>query len=186
MLIEVSHSLGKGEIVLTGNLGDIMKESAHVALAYIKANHQKFQINPEVFNKSDINIHVLEGAVPKEGPSAGIALTSAIISALTDQTVPADLGMTGEITLHGRVEAIGGLKEKAIAAHRSGLKSIIIPKANEKDIEDIPVEVRQELVIITVEDYKEVGNKIFAKKKKPKVLSPNKKKNSEEIIEAPH
>src|SRR5213080_2690936 len=118
-----------------------MKESAQVALAYVKSNHQEFQINPELFSKNDINIHALEGAVPKDGPSAGIALTLAIISALTGQIIPSDLGMTGEITLHGRVEAIGGLKEKAIASYRSELKTIIIPKANEKDITDIPAEI---------------------------------------------
>src|SRR5437763_10818057 len=133
-----------------------MKESALVALAYVKSNHQKFQIDPKFFTKNDINIHALEGATPKEGPSAGIALTSAILSALTGQIIPGDLGMTGEISLHGRVEAIGGLKEKAIAAHRSGLKKIIIPRANEKYIEDIPLEVRQELEIISVAEYEEV------------------------------
>jgi len=155
--IEVVHYPRKeGEFELTGNLGDIMKESARVALNYIKANHQKFGINSEVFSQNSIHIHAPEGATPKEGPSAGIALTSAIISALTDRVIPRDIGMTGEITLHGHVEAIGGLKEKAIAACRSELKTIIIPKSNEKDIEDIPKEVRDQLKIITVEEYEEV------------------------------
>src|SRR6185436_19299813 len=133
-----------------------MKESARVAFNYIKANYKKFGIDPEVFSQNSIHIHAPEGAVPKEGPSAGIALTSAIVSALTDKVIPSDIGMTGEITLHGHVEAIGGLKEKAIAAHRSELKTIVIPKANEKDIEDIPEEVRQNLEIITVEEYEDV------------------------------
>jgi len=146
----------EGELELTGNLGDIMKESAHIAFSYIKANQKKFGIESGIFSQNGIHIHVPEGAIPKEGPSAGIALTSAIISALTGKKVPQDVGMTGEITLHGHVEAIGGLKEKAIAAHRSGLKTIIIPKANEKDIEDIPLEIRQELKIIMAKEYEEV------------------------------
>src|SRR6185503_9617811 len=114
---------------------------------------KKLGIDPEVFSQNSIHIHAPEGATPKEGPSAGIALTSAIISALTNRVIPHDIGMMGEITLHGHVEAIGGLKEKAIAARRSELKTIIIPKANEKDLEDIPAEVRQELKIIPVEEY---------------------------------
>src|SRR4051812_36251784 len=133
-----------------------MKESARVALNYIKANHDKFGIDLKTFSQNSIHIHAPEGATPKEGPSAGVALTSAIISALTGKIIPSDIGMTGEITLHGHVGEIGGLKEKAIAAHRSELKTIIIPKANEKDIEDIPAEVRQELEIITAEEYEKV------------------------------
>ncbi|CAJ0761131.1 16090_t:CDS:2 [Entrophospora sp. SA101] len=152
----VHYPRKEGEFESTGNLGDIMKESARVALNYIKANHEKFGINSEIFSQNSIHIHAPEGATPKEGPSAGIALTSAIISALTGRIIPRDIGMTGEITLHGHVEAIGGLKEKAIAACRSDLKTIIIPKANEKNIEDIPEEVRRELKIITVEEYEEV------------------------------
>src|SRR6185436_11008211 len=124
----------------------------------------------EVFSQNSIHIHAPEGATPKEGPSAGIALTSAIISALTSRIIPRDIGMTGEITLHGHVEAIGGLKEKAIAACRSELKTIIVPKANEKDIEDIPEEVRQELKIILVEEYEEVWEILFGKKQRKATL----------------
>lgn len=167
LLIEVVHYPRKeSELELTGNLGEIMKESAHIALNYIKSNCKKFGIDLEVFSQIGIHIHAPEGATPKEGPSAGIALTSAIISALTGQAIPRDIGMTGEITLHGHVEAIGGLKEKAIAAHRSELKTIIIPKANERDIEDIPLEVREKLKIILVEEYEQVWKIIFAKKEK--------------------
>ncbi|CAG8718621.1 30373_t:CDS:2 [Racocetra persica] len=136
-----------------------MKESCLVALDYIRANCEKFGIDPKKFSQNKIRIHAVEGAVPKEGPSAGIALTSAIISALTGQAISTEVGMTGEITLHGHVEAIGGLKEKSIAAHRSGLKTIIIPKSNEKDIEDIPEEVRQNLEIVTVDEYEEACQK---------------------------
>jgi ATP-dependent Lon protease len=167
----------EGDFELTGNLGDIMKESARVALNYIKANYKKFGIDPEVFSQNSIHIHAPEGATPKEGPSAGIALTSAIISVLTNRVIPHDIGMTGEITLHGHVEAIGGLKEKAIAARRSELKTIIIPKANEKDLEDIPAEVRQELKIIPVEEYEKVWETIFAKKRKKNAL-PIKKRSA--------
>ncbi|CAG8587611.1 4886_t:CDS:10, partial [Cetraspora pellucida] len=149
----------EGEPEFTGNLGDIMKESCLVALDYIRANCEKFGIDPKKFSQNKIRIHAVEGAVPKEGPSAGIALTSAIISALTGQAISTEVGMTGEITLHGHVEAIGGLKEKSIAAHRSGLKTIIIPKSNEKDIEDIPEEVRQNLEIVTVDEYEEACQK---------------------------
>jgi ATP-dependent Lon protease len=139
-----------------------MKESTRVALAYVKANCHKFSIDPNFFSKNDINIHVLEGATPKDGPSAGVALVSAIISALTGEIIPENIGMTGEITLHGDVKEIGGLKEKAIAAHRSELKIIIIPEANKKDIDDIPSEIynnpdpEKRLKIVEVKSYEEV------------------------------
>ena len=144
-----------------------MKESMRVAVDYIKSNQQKFGIGVDFFSQHGIHIHIPEGATPKEGPSAGIALTSALLSSLTNQAISPDLGMTGEITLHGKVKSIGGLKEKAIAAHRSELKTIIIPKTNEKDIEDIPKEIRKipgesvvestkKLKIIMVENYEEV------------------------------
>ena len=161
LLIEASYSLGKGELSLTGNLGNIMKESARVSLAFVKSNYKKFGIDSNIFKENDINIHVLEGAIPKDGPSAGVALVSAIISSLTGKVISKDVGMTGEITLHGKVEIIGGLKEKAIAAHRSELKTIIIPKTNEKDIDDIPLEIRKNLEIFVVENYDEIWNRIF-------------------------
>ncbi|KLL04945.1 MAG: class III heat-shock ATP-dependent LonA protease [Mycoplasmataceae bacterium RV_VA103A] len=179
--IEVAYYPRKeGEPEFTGNLGDIMKESCTVALDYIRANCEKFGIDPKKFSQNKIRIHAVEGAVPKEGPSAGIALTSAIISALTNQAISTEVGMTGEITLHGHVEPIGGLKEKAIAAHRSGLKTIIIPKANEKDIDDIPEEVRQNLEIITVDEYEKVWKILFAKKSKKSVF-PIKKRSTPKV-----
>jgi ATP-dependent Lon protease len=146
----------EGEPEFTGNLGDIMKESCTVALDYIRANCEKFGIEQKNFSQNKIRIHAVEGAVPKDGPSAGIALTTAILSVFKRHPIPNDIGMTGEITLHGHVGEIGGLKEKAIAAHRSGLKTIIIPQSNEKDIEEIPEEVRQNLKIITVDEYEKV------------------------------
>lgn len=154
--IEVSYFQGKGELVLTGTLGDVMKESAKIALAYVKSNSQFFGINSELFSNNDLHLHVPEGATPKDGPSAGIAIATAIISALTGKTVSSELGMTGEITLRGHVLAIGGLREKAIAAHRSGLTAIIVPIENEKDLDEVPTEVKQQLKISFVREYKEV------------------------------
>ena len=125
-----------------------MKESASIALDFIKANAKKYGINEEDFDKQDIHIHVPEGAIKKDGPSAGVTLTTALYSAFTNKPVRNDIAMTGEITLRGNVLPIGGLKEKSISAHRSGIKKIIIPKENEKDIEDIPEVVRNELEIV--------------------------------------
>lgn len=169
--IEVNYFKGKGNLVLTGKLGEVMKESATIALDYIKANAITFNIPDTFFAEHDIHIHVPEGAVPKDGPSAGITLTTAIISALTSRPVSKDIGMTGEITLRGHVLPIGGLKEKSISAHRSGLKTILIPKANIKDLEDIPEEVKKKLNIVSVEFYSEVYDFIF-NKHKAKIHSP--------------
>jgi ATP-dependent Lon protease len=141
---------------LTGKLGDVMKESAQTALSYIKSKAKVYNIDEDLFNNNDFHIHVPEGAVPKDGPSAGITIATAIYSAATQKFVKKDVGMTGEITLRGYVLPIGGLKEKSIAAHRSGLKTILIPKDNEKDIDDIPLEVRNELTIIPVENVNDV------------------------------
>ncbi|AXF95399.1 endopeptidase La [Spiroplasma phoeniceum] len=159
--IEVNSFLGKGSLVLTGKLGDIMKESASISLDYVKANSGKFNIDPKFFETHDIHIHVPEGAVPKDGPSAGITLTTAIISALSNRPVSKDIGMTGEITLRGQVLPIGGLREKSISANRSGLKTILIPHKNIKDIEDIPKEVQETLNIIPVGTYDEVFKNVF-------------------------
>ncbi len=149
LTIEVGLMHGKGEILLTGKLGDVMKESARAAISYIRANAKKYGIEEERFEKTDIHIHVPEGATPKDGPSAGITMATAILSAFTDKPVKAGVAMTGEITLRGKVLAIGGLKEKALAAFRLGIKNIIIPKANEKDLIEIPNEIRKEINFIT-------------------------------------
>ena len=146
--IEVNHFDGSGKFVITGQLGDVMKESASIALDYMKANKVKYGFEDVKFDKEDIHIHVPEGAVKKDGPSAGVTLTTAIYSALKNKPVRSDVAMTGEITLRGNVLAIGGLKEKSISAHRSGIKKIIIPKDNAKDIDDIPESVRDELEIV--------------------------------------
>ena len=159
--VEVTYYKGSGHIVLTGKLGDVMKESAQAALSYVKSNAKKYEIDESLFTNNDIHIHVPEGAVPKDGPSAGVTMTTAIISAFAHHPVDNLLGMTGEITLRGRVLPIGGLREKSIAAHRSGLKKIIIPKENVRDIEDIPESVRNDLEIIPVDNIDEVVNIAF-------------------------
>lgn len=150
--IEVNHFAGSGKFIITGQLGDVMKESASIALDYMKANSQKYGLENIEFDKQDIHIHVPEGAVKKDGPSAGVTLTTAILSAFSNRPVRDDVAMTGEITLRGQVLPIGGLKEKSISAHRSGIRTIIIPKDNEKDIDDIPQSVQNDLNIILADN----------------------------------
>ncbi len=145
--IEVNYFKGKGALILTGHLGDVMKESCSIALDYVKANAEKFNIDPELFANNDIHIHVPEGAVPKDGPSAGVAITTAIVSCLSKTPVNPDVAMTGEVTLRGNALPIGGLREKSLAALRSGIKTIIVPEENKKDVEELPKEVKETLKI---------------------------------------
>lgn len=159
--IEVTYYKGDGRIILTGKLGDVMKESAQAALSYIKSNAERFKIDIKLFKENDLHIHVPEGAVPKDGPSAGVAIATAIASAFSGRHVNHLIGMTGEITLRGRVLPIGGVREKAIAAHRSGLQKIIIPKENMKDIEDVPVSVLEHLEIMSAETVDDVLNAVL-------------------------
>ncbi|MGO4888603.1 endopeptidase La [Anaerobacillus sp. MEB173] len=154
--IEVSIAPGKGKLTLTGKLGEVMKESAQAAFSYIRSKSEQLNIDPSFHEKNDIHIHVPEGATPKDGPSAGITMATALISALTGRAVRKEVGMTGEITLRGRVLPIGGLKEKSMSAHRAGLKIVIMPKDNEKDLEDIPESVRKDLTFIPVSHLDEV------------------------------
>lgn len=156
--IEVALAPGKGKLVLTGKLGDVMKESAQAAFSYVRSNAEKLGIASDFHEKYDIHIHIPEGAVPKDGPSAGITITTALVSALTGKPVSREVGMTGEVTLRGRVLPIGGLKEKSLGAHRAGLKRIIIPKDNEKDLEDVPEVVKKDLTYIPVTHVEEVLN----------------------------
>jgi len=146
--IEATYFAGKGNLVLTGNLGDVMKESAKIALDYVRANAKKYNIDETMFDKIDIHIHVPEGAVPKDGPSAGVTMTTALVSALSNTPVRSDVAMTGEVTLRGNVLAIGGLKEKSISAHRSGIKTIVIPSENKKDLDEIPELVKDNVKIL--------------------------------------
>ena len=152
---------GKGALLITGNLGKVMTESATIAIGYIRSHAKKYKINPDVFNKYDIQIHFPEGAVPKDGPSAGVTITTSLISALTNTPVRSDIAMTGEITLRGNVLPIGGLKEKSIAAHRSGVKTIFIPKDNEKDLDEIPASVRKDLEIILVDNISKIIEQVL-------------------------
>lgn len=156
--IEVSLTPGKGKLILTGKLGDVMKESAQTALSYVRSLSEKLQIDTDYFDQNDIHIHVPEGAVPKDGPSAGITMATALVSAISNKPIKREVGMTGEITLRGRVLPIGGLKEKSLGAHRAGLTTIIIPKDNEKDIDDIPESIREQLTFKPVSSAEEVLN----------------------------
>lgn len=156
LTVEVSLLPGKGKLTLTGKLGDVMKESAQAAFSYIRSRAEQLNIDPQFYEKQDIHIHVPEGAIPKDGPSAGITMATALVSALTDIPVSREVAMTGEITLRGRVLPIGGLKEKALAAHRAGIKKVILPADNEKDIEDVPETVRNDLEFILVDHMDKV------------------------------
>lgn len=161
MPVEVRMYKGKGELVLTGSLGDVLKESARIAMSIVKSNAERFCVNPESASTTDVHIHLPEGATPKDGPSAGITLTTALISAYKGVPVKDNLGMTGEITLRGTVLAIGGLREKLLAAVRSGIKTVLIPKANVKDLQDVPDEIKNNLTIIPVSDIYEVCDAAF-------------------------
>lgn len=154
--IEVTTYEGKGRLVVTGQLGDVMKESAEIAMGYVKSHARSLNIAPDFFEKHDVQVHVPEGAVPKDGPSAGVTFTTALISALTDNKVRANLAMTGEITLRGNVLPIGGLKEKSLAAHRVGINRIVIPKLNEKDLAEVPEVVKESVTFIPCETIEEV------------------------------
>ncbi len=154
--VEVTSFEGKGRLIVTGQLGDVMKESAEIAFGYVKSNARRFEIDPKFFEDHDVHIHVPEGAVPKDGPSAGITLTTAIMSALTHRAVYADLAMTGEVTLRGNVLPIGGLKEKSLAAHRCGIRKVLIPKLNMKDMDEIPQVVKDHITFVPVETMDQV------------------------------
>ena len=164
--IEVNIMPGKGEFQLTGQLGDVMKESAQAGISYIRSVSEEYHIPKKFFQENDIHIHIPEGAVPKDGPSAGITMATAMLSAITKTPVRADVAMTGEITLRGRVLPIGGLKEKTLAAKNAGIKTICVPKKNEKDIDEISPEIKKGLEIVFVEQMKDVLDVAFVKKQK--------------------
>ncbi len=159
--IEATLYKGKGELILTGSLGEVMQESCRIALSYIKANLTEFNIKPELLEENDIHIHVPEGAVNKDGPSAGITITTALISLLTNKKVNKDISMTGEITLRGRVLAIGGLKEKIIGAHRAGIRKIFIPQENSKDLDEITADIKKDIEFTFVSNYHEIYKSLF-------------------------
>ena len=151
LFVEATRMKGKGEFSLTGQLGDVMKESARIALSYVRSKAAELGVDPEVFAQSDVHVHVPEGATPKDGPSAGVAMTMAIASLFTGRTVRGDVGMTGEMTLRGRVLPIGGVKMKVLAAHRAGLSTVILPRRNERDLEDVPEDVRGKMPFVLVD-----------------------------------
>lgn len=163
--IEVTYYKGKGDLILTGSLGEVMRESARIALSYIKANLRKFHISTSILENNDIHIHMPEGAIPKDGPSAGIALTTSLISLLTGIAVDSNISMTGEITLRGKVLPIGGLREKVIGAHRAGIRKIFLPKDNENDLDEIPEEILKDIEFIFVSNYKDIYDKLFRRAK---------------------
>lgn len=167
---------GKGKLTLTGSLGEVMKESAYIALSYIKSNYQKFNIDLEYMNNQDIHIHFEEGAVPKDGPSAGITMVTSLLSTLKNHPIDNTISMTGEITLRGKVLPIGGLKEKLIAASINGIKKVFIPEENLSDLEEIPENVKQDLHIILVNNYLDIYKELFKEKKK------NTKEDKKELI----
>ena len=158
LAVECATMEGTGQVKLTGQLGDVMKESAMAALSWVRAHAKEFELQPEFHKNLDIHIHVPEGAVPKDGPSAGVTMATALVSALTGRKVRQDVAMTGEITLRGRVLPIGGVKEKLLAAYRAGIKTILLPKENQKDLEDVPEHVRKEFEIILTENIQDVLN----------------------------
>jgi ATP-dependent Lon protease len=164
MSIEVALVRGKGELLLTGQLGDIMKEAARAAITYVRSRARELAIEENWYRQMDIHIHVPEGAIPKEGPSAGIAMATALVSALSGKPVKRDVAMTGEITLRGRVLPIGGVREKTLAAHRAGLKTMILPEANRKDLEKLPPLVKKKMKFVLVNHMDEVLKEALLKK----------------------
>jgi ATP-dependent Lon protease len=156
LFIEATRMFGSGKMQLTGQLGDVMKESAHAALSYVRTNAEKYGIAKDFLEKSDIHIHIPAGAMPKDGPSAGVTMFTAMVSLLTGIRVRHDVAMTGELSLRGRVLPIGGLKEKTLAAHRAGIKRVLVPERNKADLEEVPREVRDELEFVFVNKLDEV------------------------------
>ncbi len=184
LFIEVSTMPGKGSLTLTGNLGDVMKESCQAALTYIRARWDTFKVDKKFFSETDVHVHVPEGAVPKDGPSAGVAIVTSMVSALTGIAVKRDVAMTGEITLRGRVTEIGGLKEKVIAAHRAQIKTVIIPEENRKDLVDIPKNVKKDLHFVFAKRIDDVLNHalVFPNKKKEFAARPQVMIQSEDKV----
>jgi len=156
LFIEATRMPGKHGFQLTGSLGQVMQESARAALSYVRSKTSELNLAPDFFEHNDIHLHIPAGAQPKDGPSAGITMATALISLVAGRPVRSDLGMTGEITLRGQVLPIGGLKEKVLAAHRAGLKAVILPKRNMRDLDDIPEDVRSQITFIPVERMEEV------------------------------
>jgi ATP-dependent Lon protease len=168
LFIEATRMYGSGKLQLTGQLGDVMKESAQAALSYVRTNAEKFGIAKDFLEKSDIHIHIPAGAMPKDGPSAGVTMFTALVSMLTSIRVRHDVAMTGEITLRGRVLPIGGLKEKVLAAHRAGIKRVLVPERNKADLDEVPAEVKNDLEFVFVSKMEQVLEAALEEMPKPK------------------
>jgi ATP-dependent Lon protease len=156
IFVEVSRMVGKKELNLTGNLGEVMRESARTALSYVRANHILFGIEADFFELSDLHIHVPAGAIPKDGPSAGVTIATALISLLTGRPARRHVAMTGELTLSGRILPIGGIKEKVLAAHRAGVKTVLLPARNRENLREVDEAIREELQILLVESMEDI------------------------------
>ena len=156
IFIEAAKMKGKGNLILTGSLGDVMKESAHAAMSYIRSHAASFNIPDSIFESHDIHIHVPAGAIPKDGPSAGLTIAIALISLITNRSCKRNVALTGELTLSGRILPVGGIKEKVLAAHRAGAKSVVFPARNAADIKDIPEDIKKDIEIIEIDELEEV------------------------------
>jgi ATP-dependent Lon protease len=181
MAVEVAVLEGKGALQMTGQLGEVMQESAQAGLTYIKSRAGRLGIDAEVFERMDIHLHIPEGAIPKDGPSAGITIATAMISALTGRPVFRQVGMTGEITLRGRVLPVGGVREKVLAAHRAGLRTVLLPEKNLKDLHDMPKAVRSELKLVPVTHMDQVVAAAVAAE--PVMEPPRPRKRPEDALE---
>ena len=166
LFIETTVVPGSGKLVLTGQLGEVMQESAKAGISYIRSIADKLEINHDFYKEQDLHIHIPEGAVPKDGPSAGVTMCTAIISTLTGTPVRKDVAMTGEITLRGKVLPVGGIREKVLAAHRAGIKKVLLPAENERDIEDIPKNVRRQLEFVLIHTVDEALEHALVKDEK--------------------
>jgi len=176
LFVEATRMKGKGALTLTGSLGDVMKESAQAALSYAKAHAGELGINREIFDNSDFHIHIPEGAIPKDGPSAGVTMATSLLSVCTEKKIRWNVAMTGEITLRGSVLPVGGIKEKVLAAQRAGIDTMLLPKANKKDLIDIPANVKRDIKFIFVDEINEVFKHAMLGQEDMRAESENKDK----------
>ena len=181
MPVEVLLVEGKGNMQITGQIGNVMQESAQAALSYLKSRARSLEIDADIFDQVDIHIHIPEGAIPKDGPSAGITMATALTSAFTGREVNCNVGMTGEITLRGRVLPVGGVREKVLAAHRAGIRTVLLPKRNVKDLIDLPKRARSELNIVPVEHMDQVLEVALVTQEKKVRVPRSRRKDSQEI-----
>jgi len=185
MPVEVLITEGKGNLQITGQIGNVMQESAQAAFTFLKSRSRQYGLEPEVFDQVDIHIHIPEGAIPKDGPSAGITICAALFSAFTGRQVIHDVGMTGEITLRGRILPVGGVRDKVLAAHRAGIKTVILPKRNQKDLVDVPKRACEDLKIVPVEHMDQVLEVALTQKKTKRVRNQQSGQTEDESLQKP-